>query len=299
MKKRLRRSKWVHSRSSSQKETRIRTWSGRAPLFETEYPFEPALAPEIFHEALHMNSGPGIRIYQSTVCICTVDTIDAFVLTLLGEQFREFYPGEIPWLSKTTTEMLSAFWMDGNEAGEMDYALTRLALQSFVELDRSISGIYRYRLNVDSVRQAKNGHFVLMGELEQIEDEYTERFPDLSLQRRAFVLICDGDAQLGHFLLNLWHLSLNYTTRAALRDPKRGLAWLSAEDLYVLREETLLKWKQQAFRSLEQKGLLEVRSGRQNKLKYRPHAVSIWKALEALPHELPDSTETDEDFNPE
>jgi hypothetical protein len=64
----------------------------------------------------------------------------------------------------------------------------------------------------------------------------------------------------------------------ALRDPKRGLAWLKTEELDVLRERYLLEsdeHKLQAFPLLVQKRFLEERSGRRNKFEYRPYATRI------------------------
>jgi hypothetical protein len=301
MKKKFKGRTQKHSRSSH-KERQFRTWSGISPILETEYPFESAFVAGEYNEFLQRSLGPGIRIYPSTACISTVDTIDALLLTLLGEQFREFYPGEIPWLSRTTAEMLGVLWPGENDTQEIDRSLARLAKQGFIELDRSAPGIYRYRLNLDTVRKEKNKHFVPMSELEQIEDQYSQRFPEPSIQKRAFTFICGRNVSLGRLMLNLWHLSLNETTEAAKRDPKKGLVWIDIEDFSAFRNEPLFESgerKQQALQALIQKGFLEVRQKQQNRLEYRPHAIHIWSALDALPGELLPITEIDGDIDVE
>jgi hypothetical protein len=208
---------------------------------------------------------------------------------MLGEQFREFYPGEMPWLSRTKTEMCATFWLDESDAQELQSSLLRLAKEGFIDLDTSTPGIYRYRLNVDTVRHTKNKHFVPQSELERIEDEYTQTFPEPEGQRRAFACICDSSVSLGSLMLNLWHLSLNETTRAAQRDPKRGLAWIDVEEVRALRDEPLFQSnerKRQAFERLIQKGFLEAQHGKQHTHEYRPIAANIWEALKALPEAL-------------
>jgi hypothetical protein len=275
----------------SKQARQFRTWSGRTPISETAYPFEPAFAPDEFNELLQRNLGPGIRIDPSTACISAVETRDALLLTMLGEQFREFYPGEMPWLSRTTTEMCATFWLDERDTQQLYGSLLRLAKEGFIDLDTSTPGMYRYRLNVDTVRHTKNKHFVPLSELERIEDEYTQTFPEPDEQKRAFAFICDRSVSLGRLMLNLWHLSLNETTSVAQRDPKRGLAWINVEEVSALRDEPLFQnneHKQQAFERLIQKGFLEVRQGKQHTREYRPNAAHLWAALNTLPEALPE-----------
>ncbi|SRR6266487_506852 len=287
---------------SSKQERYFRTWSGISPLLETEYPFEHAIVLGEYHEFLQRNLGPGIRIYPSTACISAVDTLDALLLTILGEQFREFYPGEMPWLSRTTAEILGNLWPGENDTREIDRSLARLAKQGFIDLDRSVPGVYRYRLNIKAVRKEKNNHFVQMSELEQIEDQYSQRFPEPHMQKRAFAFICDRNVSLGRLMLNLWHLSLNETTEAAKRDHQKGLVWIDIEDVSALKNEPLFEsgeQKQQALESLIEIGFLEVRQVKQNGLEYRPNAVHIWAALDALPAQLPQLAEMDGDTDVE
>lgn len=290
MKKKFKGRTSKHARSLKQSR-QFRTWSGSAPISEVAYPFEPAFASDEFNEFLQRNLGPGIRIDPSTACISAVNTLDALVLTMLGEQFREFYPDEMPWLSRTKTEMCATFWLDERDAQELQSSLLRLAKEGFIELDTSTPGMFRYRLNVDTVRRTKNKHFVPMTELERIEDEYTQTFPEPEEQKRAFVFICDSSVSLGRLMLNLWHLSLNETTKAAQRDPNRGLAWINVEEVMALRDEPLFQSnerKQHAFERLIQKGFLEARQGKQHTYEYRPIAAHIWEALNALPEALPE-----------
>jgi hypothetical protein len=290
MKKKFKGRTSKHSRSPKQ-ERYFRTWSGISPILETEYPFEQAIVLGEYSEFLQRNLGSGIHIYPSTACICTVDTLDALLLSILGEQFREFYPGEMPWLSRTTTEMCATFWLDESDTKELYSSLLRLAKDGFIDLDTSTPGIYRYRLNVDTVRHTKNKHFVPLSELERIEEEYTQTFPEPDEQKRAFAFICDRSVSLGRLMLNLWHLSLNETTRAAQRDPNQGLAWINVENMSALRDEPLFQnneRKQQAFERLIQKGFLEVRQRKQDTREYRPNAAHIWAALNTLPEALPE-----------
>jgi hypothetical protein len=290
MKKKFKGRTSKHSRSPKQ-ERYFRTWSGISPILETEYPFEQAIVLGGYSEFLQRNLGSGIHIYPSTACISTVDTLDALLLTILGEQFREFYPGEMPWLSRTTTEMCATFWLDESDTKELYSSLLRLAKEGFIDLDTSTPGMYRYRLNVDTVRHTKNKHFVSLSELERIEDEYTQTFPEPDEQKRAFAFICDRSVSLGRLMLNLWHLSLNETTSVAQRDPKRGLAWINVEEVSALRDEPLFQSnerKQQAFERLIQKGFLEVRQGKQHTREYRPNAAHIWAALNTLSEALPE-----------
>jgi hypothetical protein len=263
-----------------------------------EYPFEPAIFVEEFNAFLQRNVGPGIRMYTSTYCISAANTIDSLLLTILGEQFREFFPDEMPWLSRTARELCAALRFDENDAEELTSSLVRMAKSGFIDLDTSTSGIYRYRLDVEAVRQAKNKHFVPMSELEWIDDEYIQRFPDPPLQKRAFAYICGRNVALGRLMLNLWHFSLNETTRAAIRNPEQGLAWIDIEHCRAFRDEPLLEkdeHKQQALKSLLQKGFLEVQQGKQKTPKFRPNAKRIWEALDALPSELPQMEEIDAD----
>jgi hypothetical protein len=99
-------------------------------------------------------------------------------------------------------------------------------------------------------------------------------------------------------MLNLWHLSLSETTREALRNPKQGLAWIDIERYSAFRDESLFaredhKW--QAFEALIQKGFLEVWQSKHKTREYRPDARRIWKALDALPKEVPKMEEMDGD----
>jgi hypothetical protein len=138
--------------------------------------------------------------------------------------------------------------------------------------------------------------------LEQIEDQYSQRFSEPRIQKRAFAFICDRNVSLGRLMLNLWHLSLNETTEAAKRDIQKGLVWIDIEDVSALRNEPLFEssvQKQQALERLIQKGYLEVRQGKQDRLEYRPNAVHIWAALDALPGRLPQMAEMDGDTDVE
>ncbi len=295
MKKHFKKRRSQRSRPSRQEQP-FRTWSGRAPIAESDYPFESAIVAEGFHEVLQRNMGPGIRIYTSTECISAANTIDALLLTMLGEQFREFFSDPMPWLNKTTTELCVTPWFDENDAEEIKNSLARLAKSGFIDLDTSTPGICRYRLNVEAVRQAKNEHFVPMSELEWIDDEYLQRFSDLHLQKRAFACICGRNVALGRLMLNLWHLSLSETTREALRNSKQGLAWIDIERYSAFRDEPLFareedKW--QAFEALIQKRFLEVRQSKHKTREYRPDARRIWEALDALPKELTEMEEMD------
>lgn len=288
MKKKFRRGASKRSRPSRQ-EKQLRTWSGRSPISETEYPFGTATFVGGFSAFLQWNAGPGIRIDSSTGCISAANTIDSLLLTILGEQFREFFPDEMPWLSRTAREICAALRFEEKDVEELTSSFARLAKSGFIDLDTSISGIYRYRLDVQAVRQAKNKHYVPMSELEWIDDEYIQRFPDPPLQQRAFAYICGRNVALGRLLLNFWHLSLNETTRAAMRDPEQGLTWIDIEHYRAFKDEPLFEkdeHKQQALKSLRQKRFLEVRQGKQTTPEYRPNAKRIWEALNALPQEI-------------
>src|SRR6266849_4851367 len=120
MKKHFKRHTSKRSRPAGQEQP-FRTWSGKAPISETHYPFDSAIVVGRFNEFLQRNMGPGIRIYTSTECISAVNTIDSLLLTMLGEQFREFFPDAMLWLSKTTTELCIAPWFDENDVEEIKH----------------------------------------------------------------------------------------------------------------------------------------------------------------------------------
>lgn len=145
--------------NNHKRETRIRTWTRdeNTPFAETEYPFEHAVMIGEYSELYKRERSPGLKIYLSTICISRQDLYDSYALALLGEHFREFFPGEMPWLSKSTAQMCKA--MTISDVEELNETLNYLVDEGFLGLDLSTPDVYRYRLNVDAVRRAKNACF--------------------------------------------------------------------------------------------------------------------------------------------
>src|SRR5260221_461623 len=103
---------------------RLSTWTRNTntPFSETEYPFEQAVAAGEYSELFQRDMGPGLILYPSTICLCRQDSHDSTVLTLLGEHFREFFPDDLPWLSKSTAQMCAAMMINVQDMVELDDA---------------------------------------------------------------------------------------------------------------------------------------------------------------------------------
>jgi hypothetical protein len=269
---------------------RLFTWTRdtNTPFSETEYPFEQAVAAGEYSELFQRDMGPGLILYPSTICLCRQDSHDSTVLALFGEHFREFFPDAMPWLSKSTAQMCAAMMINVREVAELDDTLSYFAERGFLDLDRSDQDIYRYRLNVNAVRRAKNACFTPMNELERIIQAYPQRFPDTDTQELAFILICDRRRSLGRVMVNLWHLSLRETPWMA-RHVDGRLWWLEENRLLEDLSETPSERTQvqQALAQLIKMGLVRVRQ--QGRLReYRPDHAQMWSELEQLPTALPD-----------
>lgn len=272
---------------------RLTTWTRdlNAPFSETEYPFEHAVAVGEYSELLQRDMGPGLIIHPSTICLCRQDSHDSTVLAMLGEHFREFYPGDMPWLQKSTEQMREAMMvnaLDDDDVEMLDDTLKYFAERGFLDFDLSTPGEYRYRLNVEAVRQAKNACFKPMNELERIIQAYPQRFPDLDTQELAFVLICDRNRYMARVLLNLWHLSIRETAWMARHVD--GRLWWLEESIFLryLPEAVEEQEKvQQALAQLRKMGYVRLRQQGQIR-EYRPNASQMWSELERLPAVLPD-----------
>jgi hypothetical protein len=284
-----------HQRASR----RLSTWTrdSNTPFSGTEYPFEQAVAVGEYSELLQRDMGPGLILYPSTICLSRQDTRDATVLALLGEHFREFFSDEMPWLSKSTAQMCSAMMInaqDEEEVEELDDTLRYFADQGYLDLDLSNPGVYRYRLNVDAVRRAKNACFKPMNGLEQIIQAYPQRFPDTDMQELAFALICDRDRYMTSIMMTMWHLSLRETPWMA-RHVDGRLRWMR-EDMFLEYLPVALSDQAKAKLALAQlvkKGLVQVRQQGQLR-EYRPNVSQMWDELERLPEALPDLAELGE-----
>lgn len=272
---------------------RLTTWTRdtNAPFSESEYPFERALDVGEYSELLQMDMGPGLIIHPSTICLSRQDSHDSTTLAFLGEHFREFFPGEMPWLLKSTEQMCEALMLDArdeDDVEELNDTLGYFAEKGFLELDLSTPGEYRYRLNVEAVRQAKNACFRPMNELERIVTAYPQRFPDVDMQELAFALICDRDRYLAGVMLNLWHISLRMTPWMARHVD--GRLWWQEENTirhYLPTAFSDQARVQQALARLRKKGLVQLRQ--QGPLReYRPNASQMWSELDRLPAPLPD-----------
>ncbi len=274
---------------------RLSTWTrdSNTPFAETEYPFEHAVAVGEYSELFHRDMGPGLILYPSTICLSRQDSHDATVLALLGEHFREFFPGEMPWLSKSTAHMCAAMMItaqDEEKVKELDDTLRYFAERGFLDLDLSTPGKYCYRLNVDAVRRAKNACFKPMNKLEQIIQAYPQRFPNTDTQELAFVLICERNRYMARVLLNMWHLAIRETPWMAQHVD--GRLWWLEETMFLeylpaaFSDQTKV---QHTLSQLTKKGLVQIRQ--QGRLReYRPNASQMWSELERLPAALPDIT---------
>lgn len=266
------------SKQMTQK-TEMRQWTGPAPYAETEYPFEPAIEVSSYSKLLQRDRGPGIRLYHSTICICRPDSHDSLLLTKIGEQFREFYPDELPWLEKAVQTLSEEIWED--DRARVEDSLRYFAEQGFLDLDASMPERYRYRLNVDAVRQAKNRCFRPMSRLERIEAHYHARFSDEQRQLQAFRCICDGNEDVGRLLWNLWERSLERVEKVG----GDHAAWILGAVLSFEESER----SGQAMQWLQEKGFLERRRGRWSHYDYRPDVLLVWEALAKLPDPLPEA----------
>ncbi len=274
---------------------RLSTWTrdSNTPFSETEYPFEHAVAVGEYSELFQRDMGPGLIIYPSTICLSRQDSHDSTVLALLGEHFREFSPGEMPWLSKSTAQMCAAMMIhaqDEEDVEELDDTLRYFAEKGFLDLDLSNQGTYRYRLNVEAVRRAKNACFKPMNELERIIQAYPQRFLDTDTQELAFALICDRNRYMARVLLNMWHLSLRETAWMARHVD--GRLWWLEENMFLeylpaaFSDQVKVK---QTLAQLIKRGLVQIRQ--QGRLReYRPNVSQMWSELEQLPGALPDIT---------
>jgi hypothetical protein len=247
-----------------------RQWTGGAPYADTDYPFEPALVTESDEEhSCLTHHGEGLRLYASTCSLCRPDTLDSMLLTICGEQFREFYPGELPWREQTAHSLCEAMW--GQEEAAVVDSLRYLATQGFLDLDTSVPDVYRYRLNVDAVRQAKNRYFRPMSETERIADLFQRHFPDYQAVRQAFVQICDQDDLAADLLKDLWDRSLERLSWTPGKRPE----WIAHTDFLYQEQERY----QEAMQWLVQKGFLERRATRWTQYEYRPNVSSIWEVV--------------------
>lgn len=191
----------------------------------------------------------------------------------------------MPWLSKSTEQMCAAMLVWDVE--ELDETLTHLAGKGFLDLDLSTPDVYRYRLNVHAVREAKNACFKPMNTLEQIEYDYVLRFPDIKTQQLAFTLICERSRYQGYILITAWHLSLRDTPWFTKHTTGK-LNYLRAEEIFralpaSVPDEEL---QQQALGQLVKRGFLKMRLQGQLR-EYRPDVVEMWEALSKLPQDLP------------
>lgn len=269
---------------------RLSTWTrdSNIPFTDTEYPFEHAISVGAFSAILQRDLGPGIAIHASTICLSRQDSHDSTVLTLLGEHFREFFPGELPWVKMSTAHLCEAMMVSFEEREALEDTLSYLAQQKFLDLDLSNPGVYRYRLNVDAVRQAKNACFKPLNGLEQIICAYPERFPDRATQELAFALICHRDRYMTGSMITLWHLALRETP---------WMVWHVDGRLWWMREERLLEYlptslpdqanAKLALVRLVKQGLVQVRKQGQQR-EYRPNVSQMWEQLARLPAPLPD-----------
>ena len=272
---------------------RLSTWTRdtNTPFSETEYPFEHAVAVGEYSELFQRDMGPGLIIYPSTICLSRQDSHDSSVLAFLGEHFREFFPGEMPWQCKSRAQMCAAMMIhaqDEEDVEELDDTLRYFVEKGFLDLDLSNQGTYRYRLNVEAVREAKNACFQPMNELERIIQAYPQRFPDTDTQEVAFALICDRDQYMTSIMMTMWHLSLRETPWMA-RHVDRRLWWMR-EDMFLEYLPVALSDQAKAKLALAQlmkKGLVQVRQQGQLR-EYRPNVSQMWDELERLPEALPD-----------
>ena len=290
-KKLKRRSKKQHH--SRSRVTRLNTWTRdeNTPFAETEYPFEHAISVGEYSQVLQRDLGPGVTLYPSTICLSRQDSHDSTVLTLMGEHFREFYPGEIPWLSKSAAQMYKAMMVndeDEEDIEDFNDTLRYFADKGLLDIDLSTPGMYRYRLNVDEVRKAKNTCFKPMNTLEQINHDYPQRFPDIETQQLAFTLICGRSLYQGYILLTAWHLALRDTPWFT-RHVEGKLKYLRADEIFAYLPDTIPNGekRQQAIDQLVKKGFMRVSYQGQMR-EYRPNIVEMWEALAGLPQELPD-----------
>jgi hypothetical protein len=282
-----RAAKQVHHRRA---DRRLSTWTrdSNTPFAETEYPFEHAISVGEYSSVLKVDLGPGIAIHPSTICLSRQDSHDSTVLALLGEHFREFFPGEMPWQVKSTEQMRAAMMVSIQDSEELEDTLRYFANQGFLDLDLSDPGVYRYRLNVDAVRRAKNACFKPLNGLEQIIQAYPQRFPDIDTQELAFALICDQDRYMASIMVTMWYLSLRETPWMAWHVD--GRLWWMREGMFLqylpaaLSDQAKVKL---ALARLVKKGLVQVRQQGQFR-EYRPNVSHMWDELERLPGTLPD-----------
>jgi hypothetical protein len=138
---------------SPNRVTRLNTWTRdeNTPFAETEYPFEHAIAVGEYSELFERDMGPGLILSPSTICLSRQDSHDSTVLTLLGEHFREFYQGEIPWLSKSAAQMYKAMMIndqDEEDIEDFNGTLRYFSENGFLDLDLSTPGVNTVQIRI-------------------------------------------------------------------------------------------------------------------------------------------------------